>query len=282
MAKRRRNTNQNTIDKRIGEGRGQGRGSDYEPWLRIQDVPSTGLVTRIKGWKTNRVHHLLSNLELSYFYVLEWSSVVNDIREQYPLLPIEETIAIAEQCGISHPKDPKTQEPVVMTTDFFITVRQSFEIREQARTLKLAQDLQSKRTLEKLEIERQYWKLRDIDWGIVTEREIPEILAKNIEWLHPYLLIENLSPLSEKDTSRVATAMTRKLLKNNLPLADITAECDDLLGLSPGTCLLVSRHLIANRHWLVDMNVSIQPNKPLVFLSPPSIESFSPIRGAAI
>jgi len=174
MAKRQRETNQITIDKRIREGRGQGRGSDYKPWLLVQDVPSQGLATRIKGWKTKRVHHLLSNLELSYFYVLEWSPVVFDIREQYPLLPLEETLAIAEQCGIRHPTDPKTQEPVVMTTDFFISVPQSIKVIEQARTLKTAKDLQSQRTIEKLEIERRYWQGRDIDWGIVTEREIPD------------------------------------------------------------------------------------------------------------
>ncbi len=81
MAKRKRITNQTTIEKRINEGRGQGRGGDYQPWLLIQDVPSQGLATRIKGWKTKRVHHLLSNLELSYFYILEWSPVVFDIRE---------------------------------------------------------------------------------------------------------------------------------------------------------------------------------------------------------
>jgi hypothetical protein len=160
MAKRKRQTDKTVIDKRISDGRGQGRGSDYKPWLLVQDVPSQGLATRIKGWKTKRVHHLLSNLELSYFYILEWSPVVFDIREQYPLLPLEETLAIAEQCGIRHPTDPKTQEPVVMTTDFFITVPRSMEVIEQARTLKTAKDLQSERKLEKLEIERRYWHNR--------------------------------------------------------------------------------------------------------------------------
>ncbi len=45
-----------------------------------------------------------------------------DIREQFPLLPIEETIIIAEELGIKHPTDPNTGEPVVMTTDFLVTV----------------------------------------------------------------------------------------------------------------------------------------------------------------
>lgn len=83
--------------------------------MHIQDIASTGLASRIKGWKTGRVHHLLSKLETEYFYVLEWSNIVSDIREQYPLLPITETLEIAEQLGILHPTDPRTKESIVMT-----------------------------------------------------------------------------------------------------------------------------------------------------------------------
>ncbi|WP_318246853.1 hypothetical protein [Bacillus norwichensis] len=39
------------------------------------------------------------------------------IREQYPLLPIKETIVMADKLGLKHPTDTKTGEPVVMTTD---------------------------------------------------------------------------------------------------------------------------------------------------------------------
>ena len=280
MAKRKRQTDKTVIDKRISDGRGQGRGSDYKPWLLVQDVPSQGLATRIKGWKTKRVHHLLSNLELSYFYILEWSPVVFDIREQSPLLPLEETLAIAEQCGIRHPTDPKTQEPVVMTTDFFITVPRSMEVIEQARTLKTAKDLQSERKLEKLEIERRYWHNKNIDWGIVTEQEIPQALAKNVDWLHAFFRIEDLSALSETEIRRIATALTLRIAQGNAVLTDLTAECDDKLGLQPGTALSVSRHLIANRRWLVDMNKPIQPSKSLVLLTTPSVEPYRAAGGA--
>lgn len=271
MAKRNRVTNQAVIDRRIKEGRGQGQGSDYKPWLLVQDVASRGLATRIKGMKTRRVHHFLSQLELNYFYLLEWSEKVVDIREQYPLLPIEETVAIAQQCQIRHPVDPKTQNPIVMTTDFLISQSHCIGTKEQARTVKTAADLQSERTIEKLEIERQYWLSRDIDWGIVTEHEIPTILAKNIAWLHPYFSTEDLS-LSHQQIHQIATALTLRVATNNQPLADIAADCDDVLGLPPGFSLSVARHLIANRQWLVDMNKPIQPSEPLILLAIPSVE----------
>lgn len=76
---------QEQISKRIKSGRGQGMGKDYQPWLTIQDVPSRGVSHRIYSHKTQRVHHLLSNLELYVFLILDWSSFVQDIREQFPL-----------------------------------------------------------------------------------------------------------------------------------------------------------------------------------------------------
>ncbi len=61
-------------------------------------------------------------MERNYFYLTEFSDVILDIREQFPLLPQEETIVIAEELGIKHPADPKTGDPIVMTTDFLLTV----------------------------------------------------------------------------------------------------------------------------------------------------------------
>ena len=87
---------QDAVARFVACGRGQGTGVSYLPWLLVRDVPSKGLSTRIEGWKTGRIHHFLSELELMYYYVLEWSKIVLDIREQYPLLPLEETISIAQ------------------------------------------------------------------------------------------------------------------------------------------------------------------------------------------
>src|SRR5436309_2818870 len=136
MAKRSTDWTENKIARYQKEGRGQGEFSFYLPWLNIQDVPSEGRSHRPKGWKTHRIHQLLSDLELKFFYHLEWTEDVLDIREQYPILNREETIQIAEEKGINHPKDNKTGTPIVMTTDFLITIRLSNEIKYLARSIK--------------------------------------------------------------------------------------------------------------------------------------------------
>lgn len=127
-----------------------------------------------------------------------------------------------------------------------------------------AQDLQSKRNLEKLEIERCYWQRRNIDWGIVTEREVSQTIAENIKWLHPYL---DLNDLPQSDITRITMVMTPLVLQAKDSLADIAAICDDQLGLRPGLSLLVVRHLLANRVWQVNMVQPIRPSERLVLLS---------------
>lgn len=272
MAKRSRKPSASKIERKIKEGDGQGRGIDYKPWCVIQDVPSQGLVTRIKGWKTGRVHHLLSQLELHYFCLLEWSSSVQDIREQYPLQPLDETIAIAQGCGIKHPIHPQTKEPIVMTTDFVITVKGGMATLEQARTVKPAGELQRMRVLEKLEIERRYWAVRGIDWGIVTERELPQPWAKNTAQLHGYLTLADRLSLKEEELMPIVEHLSQLVKVNGCPLRVVTAECDSQLGLVPGTSLTLAYHLLATKRWTVDMNVALNPNHPLTLLALPDQE----------
>ncbi|NWQ39995.1 TnsA endonuclease N-terminal domain-containing protein [Bacillus sp. EB106-08-02-XG196] len=142
MSKR---TRTSKIDKWIKEGRGSGSGSDYKPWLNIQDVSSLGRSTRLKGIKTGRQHEFLSDLERNYFYLTEYSDFVIDIREQFPLFPLEETIVIADELGIKHPTDPKTNEPIVMTTDFLLTLDKGQGVSEVARTIKMKEELLNER-----------------------------------------------------------------------------------------------------------------------------------------
>lgn len=103
----------------IKEGRGQGEGTDYKPWLTIQDFPSMGRATRIFGWKTQRIHHLFSDLQLRYFYLLEWEDSVIDIREHYPLLDLQESINKKSNLNIGKFIDRKTRVPYVLSTTFY-------------------------------------------------------------------------------------------------------------------------------------------------------------------
>jgi hypothetical protein len=71
MSKHHRIWNASVYEKYMREGRGNGWGSGYTPWIFIQDFASRGTVSRVKGMTTGRVHHLMLNNELAYFYILD-------------------------------------------------------------------------------------------------------------------------------------------------------------------------------------------------------------------
>lgn len=271
MPKRKRLTTHAVIEKRLEEGRGQGSGFNYKPWLTVQDVSSKGRCKRIKGLTTGRRHELLSQQEVRYFCILDWSPIVEDIREQYPLLPLSETREIAEQLGIRHPADPKTQELIVMTTDFYIAIRQGIGVSYRARTIKPSEALENERNIEKFEIERQYWFKRNISWGIVTEHEIPPVLAKNIDWISKRFDEDKLT-LSEREIIQAKKLLIEWIAQRDDPLTVITADCDDKLGLVPGDSLSVVRHMLARRELLIDLNQPINLRKKLVLLAAPSVD----------
>ncbi len=39
-------------ERQIREGRGQGSGADYLPWIHVRDFSSMGKSSRLKGWKS--------------------------------------------------------------------------------------------------------------------------------------------------------------------------------------------------------------------------------------
>lgn len=262
-------------ESKLQKGRGQGHGENYTPFLRTSEVPSHGKSTRAKGWKTGRVHHFLSTHESNYFYILEWSPAVADIREQFPI-PLEETTKIAERLAIKHPVKPKDKSLAVVTTDFLIDVFHEGGTALKARTIKPSNDLNRMRTIEKLEIERTYWRERGVDWGIVTECEISKPLAQNVEWIHTALDFDDAPGIDPAHIPFIENSLFDFL--SSTPTASLAAagiEVDMRLGLKGGTCLWVVRHLIASRQWEVNMMSRIYPTKPLVFrrsLSPAMAE----------
>lgn len=195
MAGRRFKT-QADIDRYVAQGYGQGEGSNYKPWLRVQDVKSHGKSQKVLGKKTNRVHHLLSGIEYGYFHVLEFSEQVLDIREAYPLFPNEQALDIASQLGIRYPKYSGSQLNFVMTTDFLITLNEpdgktSFA----ARPVKPDSDLfpcdKLERMIEKLELEKALLHAQGIsNWKLVTEKTVGAVLIENLIWLKPTKNIE--------------------------------------------------------------------------------------------
>ncbi|UUZ93359.1 TnsA endonuclease N-terminal domain-containing protein [Paenibacillus sp. P25] len=267
MAKRKYSFDEDTLKKRLNEGRGSGFGPTYKPWILVHEVPSKGKSNIKQGWKTGRDHHLLSTLETNYFYTVEWDDRVLDIREQYPLLPREETQEIASSLGILHPRDNKTKTDIVLTTDIVITERVGLSNSIATRTVKYEEDLQKQRTKEKLLIEKVYWRRRSVEWKIVTENSIKRPLVWNVEWLYKNYSMQGHFYGVEQAVLQKLELLLLELVHNlNTPLISITDETDRMLKLPCGTSMTMVKHLIAIKKIKVNMNKKINPSKPLSLL----------------
>ena len=257
----------------LKEKRGEGEGASYNPWIHIYDLPSEGLSSIVPGWKTEgRGHHVLSTMELHLLYLGSWSRKIVDIREQFPLLsfdrkrpPLEETLAIAAERKIRHPRDNETKHPIVLTTDFLFTLEVDGKRIYHARTVKQVQDLARRRVIEKFELERRYWQAHNVDWGIVTERDMPATIVNNIEILYqPYFLPQFVDHERLTDTAQVLTAMMRE--EPAISLANVAKSCDHRLGVKRGSSLQVAYYLIATRQWRIDISQPLDAAKPLHIL----------------
>jgi len=239
MAKHQRVWNHSTYNKYLREGRGQGIGADYSPWIRIQDFPSLGMVSRVSGTTTGRIHHLMSNLELSLFYLLDWSDDVTDIREQYPIADLVQAIEIAEKANIRYPYEPKSGFPYVLTSDLFIDTMQGSMV----ISVKPSSELRKPRVQEKLEIERRYWTIRGVPWSIMTENEINRTKARNIEWLAQAKDL-SLFGLSETTQEACREYFLRSFYADHSPLPVLLKSVEKAFGLVAGMGLNIYKHLV--------------------------------------
>jgi hypothetical protein len=255
VAKRKRKWDYSVYTRYLREGRGQGCGNTYKPWITIHDLPSTGVVSRVKGIKTDRIHHLMSHLELDYFLTLEWSDKVIDIREQFPLLDVNETIRIAKELGFKHPTDQRSSYPYVLSCDFMILMENGTYL---ARTLKQSKDLENPRTREKLLIEREYWQRKHIDWKIVTEQQMDRTRIQNLKLLHPFARL-NCPTEGHREYLSAARYIISECRRHPMqPLQAVAERTDTEFSLPAGSCLTIIKHLIWTRKIHIDLQRAIR------------------------
>ena len=254
MAKPRAKWSESVYRRYLKEGRGQGTGSTYIPWLTIHSFESLGTVSRILGRTTGRIHHLLSHNEEFYFYLLDFNPDVTDIREQFPL-DLDSTVRIAKQLGFRHPYYPGiTSFPAVMTTDFLITCTDGLK----ARTIKMKKELDKPRVVEKFLIEQAYWKERNVDWSIVTEDQINRTKAENLVWLYTRPCPEDLIA-DPRLLARCEHRLLESLLEQKLPFTAAVQTIDYGFNLPAGSALSIYKALIRSGTVIADMNQKIQP-----------------------
>ena len=201
MAKPKRNRlKKDENEKRLRAGQGDPDSERYKPFLLIHDFSSLGRVSRIRY--EDREVHVMSDLEARVFAELLWDPRVKRIFDQVALSKLADptriarlkkpvrllTEAIAYEMDVKHPRLGDGSIGT-LTTDF-LALLGTGEWR--AYSVKMTQDVtrdeqnedrdkRVRRTLEKLEIERRYWRERDASWYLVTEAHVSRTRRMNIE-----------------------------------------------------------------------------------------------------
>lgn len=255
------------IERMQAEGRGQGSGADYKPWLEVADLSSQGRSRRVWSPKTGRVHHLFSDVEHDLFLACEWAQNVVDIREQFPLSR-DLTQTIAQRLRIGHPVYPGTTVPTVMTVDFLLTVIVEGKRRPLALNAKRDEEAEDARSLEKLEIQRACFEENDVAHQLVYHSRIPKQKVKNISWIRGALLkpeepephpgyFADLAAQMNAELSEVSDALL------GIPLNDYCANFDARHGVEVGTGLRVARMLMAERSLMPDLSSQDLSREPV-------------------
>jgi hypothetical protein len=237
------------------EGRGTGVGRLYKPWLTVPDIPSRGRSHRFFWEKTGRKHHLLSDLEYYAFLQQAWDDSVEDIREQYPL-PRDETIEIAHQLKLRHPRNRLTNTLTVLTTDLLITRRNGGRIVLSAIAVKSSSDAALKRTQQRLNIEREYWERQGIAWQVLTTPQLKSELSRNLDWLY--------NTPSADETAAVPSVVTLATFfstNGELVAREACASLDAAKNLSPGSSLASLRLLLKLKRVDIDLHGGIIPER---------------------
>lgn len=264
MASRRYSMTEAKIARFLADGRGAGVGAAYKPWLTVRDISSQGKSVRAVGLKSGRVSHFLSGGERAVFLEIDWAQSVVDVREQFPL-DRDETRSIAYAMGIKHPQDSGVD--IVMTTDFLVDTVVDGAACRIAISVKPASDLDSERTIEKLELERRYWEARNVAYHIVTERERERTCAKILLWLVEWRSLVGLKvPYPEYWPQRCAAvlaALARRRPREAATVVDFVRELEARHDWTEGDALTAVRHLAANRRLTIDIDRPFDTRGPL-------------------
>lgn len=249
-------------EKLIKKGLGQGTGSKYQPWIRVGDFSNLGESYRIWCFKTGRIHHYLSGGEYRNHLVSETLQEVTDIREQYPILPISETLDLAEQLRIAHPSFGGQFK--TLTIDSLLTVDDGRALHHFARSIKQNSDLANPRIRELLELERRACAQRGYIWALLTEKELSQTLEKNLRWLRKWLTVNRDAPDASTQIKFVDAFCDADLTQT---VSHILDDVSKKLAISKLLATHFFRHAVWTHAIQIDMYAPLQLTKPHLALA---------------
>lgn len=166
----------------------------YSPWVRVTDVRKLARRHLHRCDKQNRIVHLLSDGEYRAYQILLWRPNVISVFEQVPL-DLDITLDIARELKVVHHRNYKNNAAYVVSTDFIVqhadiqtgqisTTAYCFKYWDQLFEINDYGDvvLKGGRTIQKLKIEREYWRRKGIEFKLISEQDTTKERCWNLDW----------------------------------------------------------------------------------------------------
>lgn len=203
-----------TEETRLKENRGTGEGPGYLPWINAREISSTGVRSILPDWIHGRMIQLLSQAERSAYLCLRWDNDNMDIREQFPLMDLDETNRIADEFGYKRVNNGRTR----LTTDMMITKKDGSHLAVSVK--KDTGVLDDEEVMNRQKIEERYWRNRNIPWVLAVEgRDVNLTKAGNIYLITGFFKEETLYSAGRK-------GLVKHLLANKVITEDLTRKLD--------------------------------------------------------
>ena len=254
--------------RRFKEGRGQGSGPNFKPYLRVKDVPSLGRRHRAYNHKVRRVQHSMSDLELWAQFAEEYCDEIKEGKEQFPHL-LSRTQAIASAKGYRHPRAPGATQDNVVTTDRVWTITTPKGTVLQPISCKYHQDIARPRVRQKHEIEEESWKQ---DGGAMPLRYFHENSVTRNFVVNWNLVRATLRPgyfkrFPKNLVVRVDRCLRRRATAGQTTLDLLSVLAAAKLAVAQGQVVTAIHYLIASKKWRVDLDDRLLvPSQALKFL----------------
>ena len=160
---------------KILEGRCRGRGANYVPFKKANEAHSTGTASEIYDPVARRTVHTLSMGETYWFWLLRYNEDVEEIREQFILIP-ELVAKAALKLGLRMPQNILTTDMLVSYKDGHIV---AYSIKD-SRGVFNPETRYGRSVIRRQALEKAYWDLLGIEFRIVFKDEMNRNRAVNI------------------------------------------------------------------------------------------------------
>lgn len=251
------------LRRKIARGRGCGSGAAYLPWYTTREIPSKGTSDTPTSIRLGRRFELLSEYETLYFHLLERRPVVVDVREQFPILEIAETLRLAAQFGLPHKRKGRFPEPY--TIDFLVTELIGGRQVHRAASIKPPDFELDGADAAKLHIEQAWCRSRGIEWAQIDmspeQVPSPHTTLQVLRFLRAW---HRNNWTADEELQRLVIKHFKFVYRQNVRLADLLEQTAKRLRV-PTTQVDDAFRYAA---WVNDIRVSLHHpialNRPLV------------------